>query len=58
MKPDIYHVIPVDDLQSHEKSVDCACDPIVEEDGHLVIHNSHDGREFIEEAKRIMAEGR
>ena len=49
---DIYHVIPVDDLQSHEESIECACKPRIED--RLVIHNAYDGREIIEEAVRAM----
>ncbi len=51
---DIIHVTPVNDTYSHEQSADCACDPSIEED--VVVHNSYDGRELIEEANRIMNE--
>ena len=48
--PDVYHVLPIDDLQSHEESAQCACEPKIEENGALVMHNSYDGREIVERA--------
>ena len=51
---DIYHVLPIDDLQSHEESKDCACEPRIED--NIIVHNSYDGREIIEEAVRVMNE--
>ena len=47
------HVVPLDDLMPHsEVGVNCACNPTVEVHGVclLVIHNSFDGREMMEEA--------
>ncbi len=49
---DIYHVIPVDDLQSHEESQECDCQPMIE-DG-LIVHNAYDRRELIEEAQGVI----
>ena len=51
---DIYHVIPVDDTYSHEESAGCDCEPRIGENGCIIVHNSYDGREIIEEANRIL----
>ena len=53
---DKYHVTPVDDLVSHQESENCACNPRIEIVGEnvLVIHNSYDRRELIEEANKAM----
>ena len=53
---DVYHVIPVDDFWEHEESEGCMCKPRIEENGKLIVHNSYDGREIIEEAERIINE--
>lgn len=54
-----YHVTPVDDLQKHELTRTCWCRPKIETsdpetgipypEGALVVHNSADGRELVEE---------
>ena len=40
------HILPVNDLEEHEKTTTCKCKPRVEfENGEMiVIHNSFDGR--------------
>jgi len=46
------HVLPVDDLFEHNQSAHCHCSPrveYVEDGGVLVIHNSYDGREELEQ---------
>lgn len=56
------HVLPINDLKEHEETTTCWCNPKVEfsdpETGEahegLVIHNSADGREFVEQAERIV----
>ena len=48
------HIIPVDDLISHRESRECECIPKVEEHGKLIIHNSYDMRELLEEANVAM----
>lgn len=47
----IYHVTPIGDLKEHEEKSTCPCEPRVEiENGHMIIiHNSYDGREAVEE---------
>lgn len=47
------HIVPVNDLKAHrERGVHCWCDPAVtryESGAYLVVHNSLDGRELIEQ---------
>ena len=46
------HILPVNDLKEHEELTTCECKPRIEilDDGEImVIHNSYDGREYIEE---------
>jgi hypothetical protein len=49
-------VIPLDDLWPHIDGAKCPCDPTVEVIGAslLVIHNSFDHREIVEQAVDIM----
>lgn len=68
INPDnVWHVLPVDDIQPHIDKVtyppdgmpycDCPCKPTCREegkDGFLVIHNSFDGREGVEWANEIL----
>lgn len=44
------HVLPLNDIKDHNESKFCKCEPRVEEDGKLIIHNAYDGREFFEDA--------
>ena len=49
--PDI-HVVPINDLREHQESETCWCQPTVErveEDRRLIVHNSEDGRELVEQ---------
>lgn len=39
------HVIPLNDSKDHQQSAACKCQPSIEEDGRLVIHNAWDFRE-------------
>jgi len=51
------HITPIDDLQPHEESSTCKCEPRVEmlENGDmLVIHSSFDGRELFEEINEFL----
>lgn len=54
MSYQVYHVLPVNDLKEHEESENCNCGPETEyyENGMVIIHNSYDGREIVEEAER------
>jgi hypothetical protein len=44
------NILPVNDLKAHVEDESCHCLPRIEEAkaGHLVIHNSYDGREMFE----------
>lgn len=51
------HVYPLKDLWGHVLSgTDCPCEPRVELEGEnlIVVHNSFDHREIIEEAIRVL----
>jgi hypothetical protein len=45
---DRLHILPLGDLRTHDRSPNCWCEPSIEEEGKLIIHNSADGREFFE----------
>lgn len=56
------HVLPINDEREHEETTMCWCGPHVEWSDHetdeaysegLVIHNSADGRELVEQAEEI-----
>jgi hypothetical protein len=49
------HIMPVGDTEEHEQSTTCKCGPVVELEGEgVVIHNSFDGREAVEEANQLL----
>jgi len=51
------HVTPVNDLKLHKHDgFDCECEPQIDWDNNLIIHNSFDGRESVEWAKQILNE--
>lgn len=53
----IYHITPINDLEEHQESSTCKCNPKVEVQpgGDLiVIHNSFDRRELVEKAIDVM----
>ena len=52
----IIHILPVDDLEPHTEETTCKCEPKIKivEGGMLVVHNSYDGREIIEEVTKIL----
>ena len=53
----IYHVYPNNDLKPHNtEDTTCECDPTIKtEDGNMiVVHNSYDGREAVENANEIL----
>ena len=57
----IYHVYPKNDIRPHNiQDTTCDCDPkIIEDHGNIiVVHNSFDGREAVEEANKILNENR
>ena len=53
----IYHVLPINDIEEHEESSTCKCEPRAEkqENGNIIIiHNSFDGREGVEWTNEIL----
>lgn len=53
----VVHVYPIDDIVSHILQGDgCLCSPSVEtvEGGAVVVHNSWDDRELLEEVEEIL----
>lgn len=50
------NVLPVNDIKEHTEDTTCECSPTVEYEGSeiLVIHNSYDGREALEQAEEIL----
>jgi hypothetical protein len=46
----MYNILPVNDLNEHTEDSTCECKPkIIFENGEMIIvHNSYDGREFVE----------
>lgn len=52
MTKDDIHVYPLNDKKTHKlKGVDCECNPKIEVNGAnlLIIHNSYDNREVMEQ---------
>ena len=49
------HILPINDIQPHEESTTCHCNPTVEflEGEGLVTHNSFDGRELEEFSREV-----
>lgn len=46
------HILPLNDLKEHEELTTCECKPRIEilDNGEImVVHNSYDGREYVEE---------
>lgn len=45
-----YHILPVDDHEPHKESIECKCNPSIENypEGQIIVHNSFDGRELFE----------
>ena len=52
------NVLPANDLEEHEESSACPCRPAVEliNDELLVVHNSYDHREIVEQAYDVLEE--
>lgn len=50
MSNDTIHILPLNDLKEHTESDECECHPTVKhvDGGKVVVHNSYDGREFLE----------
>jgi hypothetical protein len=52
------HIIPIDDTRHHDYT-NCWCDPDIEVIGARIKyrHNSHDGREYVEQVKEMLGIG-
>lgn len=50
-KPDLWHVIPLDDLRFHLESVTCWCRPTVDEADNICVHHALDRRETREQGQ-------
>lgn len=51
-----WHILPINDTKEHEEKSTCECRPEVEilDNGDMmIIHNSFDGREYVEVLKDI-----
>jgi len=46
----MYNILPINDLKEHIEDSTCECKPkVIFENGEMIIvHNSYDGREFVE----------
>lgn len=55
-----YHILPVNDLAKHLESSTCECNPKIEyiNGNMIIIHNSFDGREFVERLTELKDECR
>ena len=44
---DNFHVLPINDLKEHEKTMDCWCNPEIQHDlpPYVIVHNAADRRE-------------
>jgi len=52
MSNDWQHVYPTDDWIEHKlEGLDCICEPKIDWNNKLVIHNSADGREELEKGR-------
>jgi len=49
------HILPVNDLKEHTENTTCECEPkiIIGNGEMIVIHNSFDHREIIEDVNQI-----
>lgn len=53
----LFHILPMDDLEIHEESEHCKCEPVrkaIDDVSTMVIHNSFDGREAFETALELL----
>ena len=54
-----YHILPNNDLEEHEETTTCKCEPRIEiiNGEMLIIHNAFDQREIIEQVEEILKNG-
>jgi uncharacterized protein YlzI (FlbEa/FlbD family) len=50
------NICPINDIKPHTFNSTCECNPdvIIENGEMLIVHNSFDGRELVEEAENII----
>lgn len=48
----VVHVIPMDDIRRHELTAECWCEPELDYEHMVAVHNSADGREKFETGER------
>lgn len=49
------HIWPVNDLKEHDtESLNCECNPLIDWNDMVVVHNAFDRREIIEQANSIV----
>lgn len=50
------HVLPINDIEEHQESTTCHCHPAIQEESGtmIIVHNSFDGRELVEDANNII----
>ena len=46
------HILPNNDIQEHQEDSQCKCEPRVDIENELIIHNAYDGRELIEQTEK------
>jgi hypothetical protein len=51
-----WHIIPVNDLEEHEETTTCKCEPEVHHinNNMVIIHSAFDGREGLEQVEEIL----
>lgn len=53
----IWHILPCNDLKDHKECSTCDCEPkaeVLENEDVLIIHNSFDQREILEQVEEIL----
>jgi hypothetical protein len=48
----VIHVTPLNDLRQHELTAECWCEPELDYENMVAVHNSADGREKFETGER------
>ena len=47
VKNNMQHVIPLNDLQVHQATMDCMCNPVLNAEYDVATHNAFDGRDML-----------
>ena len=54
-----YHVFPMGDCEPHDlESFDCKCDPVIDYNDMMVVHNAFDKRHVMEQITETVFGGR